>query len=223
MSQKIIKEKKYQPRWEKWSEEGNLQPLGYEIVEGNTGHRQDELGVAEYFVTTYAHGTLYHHSYGKLTPFYQGLLEKRLWGTKCPECGLTYMPPRAHCWRPECQFRETEWVELPLTGTVHTYSIMGFSSTPFLPQLPFILGFIRIDTCNTTIAGRIVGVNPVDVQCQMRVQVNFVDEPLGSPMDLYYTPIGEYESKMTAKKRQSLEAQLALINAWVKEHYGSSQ
>ncbi len=40
------------------------------------------------------------HSYGQLTPFFHGLREKKLLGTRCtdPHCETrAWLPPRAHC------------------------------------------------------------------------------------------------------------------------------
>lgn len=219
MSEKIIQEKKYDPQWEEWVSQGNLDTIGYRVVEGLTGARLDQLGKGQYFISTRAHSTLYHHSFGKLTPFYQGLLEKKLLGTRCPRCGFTFLPPRADCWRPECKATSTEWIEMPLEGTLHTYTILGFSSTPFLPALPFILAYVRLDGANTALAGKLVGIDPAEVQCDMRVKANFVDEPKGTPMDIYFTPLEIRPSRRDPEERRRLEKQLGIIHDWVARNF----
>ncbi len=220
METKILEERKYDPNWEIWSEKGNLSPLGYKIVKGQSGHRLDRLSQAEYFISTQAHGTLYHHSCGGLSQFYRGLLKKELWGTFCPQCGFTYMPPRSHCWNPDCRLTKCEWKRLPHEGVVHTYTIMGFSAAPFLSMLPFILVFVRIRSANTTIAGRMKGIDPADMACDMPVVLEFIDEPRGNPMDFYFRPKEGVKTARTSKEVERLRKQLEPVREWVKKNFG---
>jgi uncharacterized OB-fold protein len=70
----------------------------------------------------------HYHTYGQLTPYFQGLTEGRLMATRCvaPECpiskgkGELWLPPRADC--PDChQPMEWEQVENP-EGYIFAYT-----------------------------------------------------------------------------------------------------
>jgi len=78
----------------------------------------------------------YIHSYAQDSPFFAGLAEKKLLGTRCPECGYRHGTPRVHCIM--CG-AECEWFELPQEGTVHTWTTCHFGSEEFLDETPFHL------------------------------------------------------------------------------------
>ena len=159
---RIIREKKPDPKYKDW------------------GHKP-----RTYMVIDRPWDVMYDHSYGRVSPFFMGLLEKKLMGTKCPKCGDVFCPPRAHCWRHECKLEETEWMEMPLKGMLHSYTIMGFGGEAFLDQLPFILAYVRVEGANTMIASRLVGTRPEDVECDTPVTIHFIEDPTGNPMDIY--------------------------------------
>src|SRR5689334_11003769 len=39
----------------------------------------------------------YIHSYAQDSPFFAGLAQKKLLGSRCPACGYAYATPRSHC------------------------------------------------------------------------------------------------------------------------------
>src|SRR5450756_3249973 len=55
---------------------------------------------------------------------------------QCTKCGGTFATPRSHCMT--CG-AETEWMQLPLTGKVHTYTTCYFGGQEFLAETPFTL------------------------------------------------------------------------------------
>lgn len=221
---KIIESKEYDKQWDAWSLKGNWSVVGWRLVEGLRGYRIDKLSSTQYLVIQRPHGTLYHHSYGIISKFFKGLIEKKLYGTRCPKCGATFCPPRAHCWNPNCRLKETEWVELPLKGEVHTFSAMAFSATPFLKTLPFIIAYVRIDGCCTTLPTRVLEVNPWEVYPGLRVKVNFVEQPKGEIMDLYCTPAEKPDPSkfiMTEEQIKKLKEDMRKVLEWVKRKFGS--
>src|SRR5712691_2131992 len=58
----------------------------------------------------------YVHSFGQDSPFFAGLANRRLLGTRCRRCDYTYATPRLSCM--SCG-SETDWLELPKAGRVH--------------------------------------------------------------------------------------------------------
>jgi len=72
--------------------------------------------------------------------FLAGLKAGRIYGVHCRQCGRTVTPPRAFC---ELDFKPMdEWVELPPTGTVNTFSVcyVTWDMKPLRkPQVPAVI------------------------------------------------------------------------------------
>lgn len=188
---KIIEDKAtpIKKEWEEYARKGNWTVKGYEIVKAPAGPgRIEEAREAEYMVIYRPHGVLYHHSYGLVSRFFKGLIEKRLFGMKCPRCETVYCPPRVHCWNPSCRVAETEWLELPLKGKVHTFSVMLFSADAFLEMLPFVLGYVQIENAHTALPVQIV-TSPTGVFVGQKVEIRFREERKGDLMDIYAVPV----------------------------------
>jgi len=80
----------------------------------------------------------YHsHSYGGWGRFFVGLRQGKLLGTRCvnPRCGekRIWLPPRCDC--PDC-WKEMEWAEAPVTGTIFTHSTVLYPGAPFRASTP---------------------------------------------------------------------------------------
>lgn len=216
---KVIKEKKPDSKWSNWGRLGKWNVVGYKIIEGNKGPRTDKLQRARYMLVNRPWDVMYEHSYGLVSRFFEALMEKKLLGTKCPKCGDVFCPPRAHCWRNRCKLAETEWIEMPMQGTLHCFTVLGFAGEAFLSDLPFVLAYVRVEGANTLIAGRLVGMDPVDVECDMNVNIKFVEQPSGNPMDIYFVPEGPPLNRRSAEQKARMRRQLEPIRSWVKEKF----
>jgi uncharacterized OB-fold protein len=194
--------------------------VGHKIIKGPAGHRMDLLDEVEYMIIDKPYDIMYHHSYGLVSKFFMGLKEKKIYGTRCPKCGDTFCAPRAHCWRQECKLERTEWIELPKKGMLHSYTILGFAAESFLPKLPFILGYVRIDGCNTMLAMVIEDVEPTEIECDTPVRIKFVDEPKGTPMDMYAVPARKPKSRKTEAQKRRMKKQFDPIRKWTKKRFG---
>lgn len=175
--------------WEEYARKGNWTVKGYEIVRAPSGPgRVEESKEADYMVIYRPHGVCYHHSYGLVSKFFKGLVDKQLFGTKCPQCKTVYCPARVHCWNPSCKVAETEWIELPLKGKVHTYSVMLFSADAFLEQLPFVLGYVQVDGAHTALPIQLITA-PTEVWVGQKVEIRFREKRNGDLMDIYAVPV----------------------------------
>ena len=175
--------------WEEYARRGNWTVKGYEIVRALSGSGTAEECKEEEFMVVYRpHGALYHHSYGLVSKFFRGLIDKKLLGTECPKCETVYCPPRVHCWNPECRVAEARWLELPLKGKVHTFSVMLFSADAFLEMLPFVLGYVQIDGAHTALPIQIITA-PTDVFVGQKVRIGFREPRKGDLMDIYAVPV----------------------------------
>ncbi|MBI4712888.1 MAG: Zn-ribbon domain-containing OB-fold protein [Planctomycetes bacterium] len=130
----------------------------------------------------------YIHSFGQDSPFFAGLANGKLLGTKCSKCGYTYGTPKGHCMN--CGTR-CNWIELPLTGRVHTFTVCQFGSEEFLKETPFVLALIEWDKVDTLFLTRLVGVdaaNPSLDWVGMKVRAQFKRNAKFKPTDVYFVP-----------------------------------
>ena len=128
----------------------------------------------------------YLHSYGQDSPFFAGLANKKLLGTRCGRCRYTYATPRLHC--ANCG-KETDWVELPQEGRVHTFTTCYFGSEEFLKETPFHLILVEFDGADTLLLARLIGVSaPEDIRIGMKVKEKFRRNSQLKPTDVYFVP-----------------------------------
>ncbi len=133
----------------------------------------------------------YIHSYGQDSPFFAGLANRVLLGTRDPQTGYTYATPRGH---DMYTGNETEWVVLPKEGRVHAFTVCHFGSEEFLPETPYVLALIEFDGADTLFLGRLVGVDPDEASLDwigMKVKARFRRWSKFKPTDVYFYPADE--------------------------------
>lgn len=120
--------------------------------------------------------------------FLAELKEGQLIGVRCRACRRTVIPPRNFC---EWCFRPMDdWVYLPDTGTVNTFSLCYVTWDMRRVKVPEMPAVIDIDG-TTPLVGimHLLGeVEPDDVKIGMRVQAVWkpADEREGSILDIKY-------------------------------------
>jgi hypothetical protein len=82
----------------------------------------------------------------------------------------------------------TGWIELPLKGKVHTFSVMLFSADAFLEMLPFVLGYVQIENTHTALPIQVITA-PTEVFVGQKVEIRFREERKGDLMDIYAVPV----------------------------------
>lgn len=127
----------------------------------------------------------YLHSYAQDSPFFAGLANKKLLGSRCEACNITYATPRSHCM--DCG-TPTEWVELPQQGRVHTYTTCYFGGQAFLKETPFTLILVEFDGVDTLFLSRLVGVEEEEAAIGMPVRARFVRNSKFRVTDVYFVP-----------------------------------
>ena len=128
----------------------------------------------------------YLHSYGQDSPFFAGIANKTLLGTRCGPCRYTYATPRLHC--ANCG-GETDWTELPQEGRVHTFTTCYYGSEEFLKETPFHLILVEFDGVDTLLLARMIGVDsPEDIRIGMKVKAKFRRNSQLKPTDVYFVP-----------------------------------
>ncbi len=135
----------------------------------------------------------YLFSYGETSQFFKEvLINRKLYGTKCPKCSKAWMPPRKYC--SDC-YVTTEWIPLSGKGTVLSctycfYASIDEKEIDTFEDIPFVLAVIKLDgadTCflhNVVAKERRLGV----VKSGTRVKVEWKEKREGKVSDFYFVP-----------------------------------
>lgn len=117
-----------------------------------------------------------------LERYVAGLKEKKILGTKCPECGRVFTPPAARCGR--CFIELDEWTEVSDKGTLVAYTIGYSSITGEAYAEPNITGMIRFDGSDSWTLGQVRELKPEDVKVGMKIKVKWKEETKGQLGDI---------------------------------------
>lgn len=122
---------------------------------------------------------VYNWSVGNwMEQFFEGLRKRKIMASKCSACGRVYLPPRMICER--CFVKTEDWVELPETGSVETYTEahVKVDADGNLEELtkPEIIAMVKHDNADTCLAARL---DAESAEVGMRVQVVWNDAPEG--------------------------------------------
>ncbi len=88
---------------------------------------------------------------------------------------------------------ETDWLELPLVGKVHSWTTCYFGSEEFLKETPFNLAVVEFEGIDTLFLSRLKGVKQQDIYTGMKVRANFREDQKFLVSDVYFTPEGMVE------------------------------
>jgi len=188
--------------------ETGLAFVGHEITEDNSAMNQ------------FLHyDQLYTIRHGRNSKFFAGLLEGKLYGTKCPKCGDIFLPVRGNCWNLDCALQETEWIEMPLKGRVHTWTIAGWSGRSSLKRLPIVLAYVVIGDSKVAIANEVRNIKPEDIEFNMPVKVEFVpkEQRAGIVTDFYFVPDDGWQpSNDNPEEKARIKELVQPVYDWVK-------
>jgi len=105
--------------------------------------------------------------------FYKNISQKKLMGGKCRKCGKIHLPPRPLC--DKCLSTEFEWIEMPKTGKLLTYTVIHVAPTQFQSMAPYAVGIIQLEN-GVKIPGMIKN-TPLDkIRVGMPLKIEF-EEP----------------------------------------------
>ena len=130
----------------------------------------------------------YIHSYGQDSPWFAAVANKRLLGSKCRGCGSCFATPRSSCM--ECG-SETDWIDLPKEGKIHTFTVCHFGAEAFLKETPFLLGLIEFEGFDTLFLTRLMGLDQREASLKwvgMKVKPKFRRNSQLNPTDVYFVP-----------------------------------
>jgi uncharacterized OB-fold protein len=133
------------------------------------------------------------HTYGMLSPFFEGLKKGELRTTRCPnpQCQETrlWIPPRAHC--PDCH-TEMVWKTLPnpVIGKIYTFTRVVYSGIGIELSTPYWQIDVEIPGLATIPKSYLLFGEP---HIGMPVKAEFrTEKPTNTVLDYYWVP---YEEK----------------------------
>ncbi len=129
----------------------------------------------------------YIHSYAEDSPFFLGLAEGKLLGSRCTSgsCGFRYATPRSNCM--VCG-EPTDWFELPKSGRVHSWTTCHFGSEAFLSETPYNLALVEFDKVGSLLLGRLKDCTEPEIYVGMPVVARFTDRPKYRITDVWFVP-----------------------------------
>jgi len=141
----------------------------------------------ESLVIRYPYSINYIHSYAEDTPFFLGLADGKLRGSKCTKksCGFVFGTPRSHCM--VCG-APTAWVDLPNRGRLHSWTTCHFGSEAFLKETPYNLALVEFDGVGSLLLVRLKDAVESDLFVGMPVEARFDPNPKYSITDVWFVP-----------------------------------
>jgi uncharacterized protein len=129
----------------------------------------------------------YIHSYAEDSPFFLGLAQGKLKGSRCTErsCRFVFATPRSHCM--VCG-HPTEWIDLPKEGKVHSWTTCRFGSEAFLKETPYNLALVEFEGAGSVLLGRLKDCTESEIYVGMPVEARFAETPAYSITDVWFVP-----------------------------------
>ena len=105
-------------------------------------------------------------------PFWDAAKRHELIMQRCKKCANYIHFPREQC--PVCFSQDLEWTSVSGNGRVYAFTVVHQAAHPaFQEETPYCFAIVQLDE-GPRIVTNVVG-NPDDVQCDMRVTVQFDD------------------------------------------------
>ena len=108
-------------------------------------------------------------------PFWTAALEDRLVASRCATCGTFHLPPPPRCFK--CQHDTFEWVQLPGTGTIYSFTVVRHPLSPALAEaVPYVAAVINLDGtqgAGARMVANVVNCDPDAVAVGDKVRVTF--------------------------------------------------
>ena len=138
----------------------------------------------------------YRLAYGATwTRFFEGMMEEKIYGSRCVKCGRVLVPARTFC--PRCFVDTDEWLEVAQEGEVVAWCLTNYRYFAQPIEPPFISALVKLDgtDCNFL---HLIGGFPLDnldtvrarVKNGMKVRAVWEEEKLGNMFDIkYFEPV----------------------------------
>jgi uncharacterized protein len=107
--------------------------------------------------------------------WWEAAAHHRLVVQRCDACGQTRHPPGPVC--PHCRSSAAQWLTVPGTGTVYTYSVVHQAFIPSLQdKIPYVVVAVELDGASgARMVSNLVDVETEEVTVGMPVEVAWED------------------------------------------------
>ena len=121
-------------------------------------------------------GTVTFTSTTRVNDFIDRLVQGKVSGTRCKDCGMVFFPPRADCYK--CLSSNMEWFDVSGTGKLVTYSTLEYAPVGFEGDLPYSIALL--DYGDYKVFGRISDdLSPDDIEVGMEMKTIVNELPNG--------------------------------------------
>jgi len=96
------------------------------------------------------------------TRFFDGLKEEKILGTKCLQCGKTFVPARSFC--PDCFVSEMEWVEAAQEGAIVTWTLVDAEYDGQTRKPPYVIALVKLAGTDCCINHYVGGIDLSDLK-----------------------------------------------------------
>ncbi|WP_298276323.1 Zn-ribbon domain-containing OB-fold protein [Ferroplasma sp.] len=136
-------------------------------------------------VVEWNYTTEYRHSYAEDSPFFMELGRGRLLGSRCKSCGFKYGTYRKYCMY--CG-SETEDMDLPLQGKVHSFTTCYYSGETFRGDVPYTLVLVEFPGIDSLFMSRLFMNHGEKPKIGMDVVAQFKKFQTFTVNDVYFVP-----------------------------------
>ena len=132
------------------------------------------------------------HTYGQLTPYFKGLTQGKLTGTKCTnrKCPISkgkgeyWIPPRADC--PDCH-QPMVWGEISNPrGYIYTYTYVERGGTGLEIECPYYQIDVKMDGVCSIVKGYLVDRKPIKIGDKVRAKFLTGKKATHTCLDIYW-------------------------------------
>ena len=124
---------------------------------------------------------------GMMEKYVEGLKDKKILGTHCPDCNRVYAPPTPLCGK--CYRLLSEWVEVKDEAALVMYTVGYTSITGETYKEPNITAMIRFEGSDSWFLASVRGVKPENIKIGMKLKPVWREDRRGKLGDIdYFAP-----------------------------------
>ncbi len=105
----------------------------------------------------------------KISKFYEGLVQGKVYATRCRRCGNLYFPPAANC--NSCMTSSMSYVGLSKKAKLIAYTVISVKPSSFASINDYVVAIGRLKE-GLNVLSWLVGVEPRDTRIGMELELN---------------------------------------------------
>jgi uncharacterized OB-fold protein len=115
----------------------------------------------------------------RIKRFWDGLIEGKVYATKCKRCGELYYPPQVDCFK--CLTSDVEWIALSDEGVIETFTESHLKPQGFIHyEKPYIISIVKTPE-GAKVMGWLEGIDVDKVRVGLNVKITTILQSDGYP------------------------------------------